>query len=466
MSIVALCEKGLIVDLFGDAEVAYPAEAYMCQDEVALSYGQKTLTFRSIRTRSIIKEHVVEHCKQIQLSDCGLFGAILTLRKELHVYSHTSCLFTHENVSSFCVSSFLVSFSRGSELFVQKMDVAEPTKFEQVFYFKVFKEFVVVVHRIKEGDFGFKLSIYRDNAAIGDFKLEQIEKIDVKSDGEGNFLFLVTAKYISSSYYGHDHLYFFGIENMKFREVDVLDPPLFFSFLKSKFVVCSGNQPSLVSIYDYQCSVIKSFPSGVRNRVFFNVHSNLVAFCGFENLSGNIEIYDAQTLKIVTKLKILGASLFSWSPNGSYFIVSITNYMKVDNSVTMYDYYGRKISSRHFSSLTRSEWVGEKEGFKKLERPEKLRLEEDTVYVIPSFANLTTETPKKKKVVVPAKTKKSSEPASESPGRDLEDIKKELECIQCIKEKQEKGASLSVDELNKLLREGSLVNEMKKFQAK
>ncbi|MCZ6913193.1 MAG: hypothetical protein O7C59_00810, partial [Rickettsia endosymbiont of Ixodes persulcatus] len=139
---------------------------------------------------------------------------------------------------------------------------------------------------------------------------------------------------------------------------------------------------------------------------------------------------------------------------------------KEDNSIAMYDYYGRIINKREFSSLTKSEWVGEVENFKRLEKPEKLKVAEETVYVLPSFGNLKRKTFKKKGVVSQPKQKKNEKVTSEDVNRSIDDIKKELECIQDIKEKQEKGTSLSVDELNKLLRESSLVSELKRLETK
>lgn len=467
MSIIALCEKGLIVDLFSEYEATYPSEAYECKNNVILTYYKNILSFYDVKKRAVTKEYQIEDCKQIQLSECGRFGGVLTFKKKLCIYSNKSNLGTYDNVSAFSISSSLLSFSRGAELFLQDIAGTETTVLESIFYFKVFDSFLVLAQKIKDNSFKFKLSVYSKSTFLAELKLEQIEKIDTKSDGKGNFLFLITSQYVSSSYYGHEHLYFFNIGTSSFKEVDVLDPPLFFEFLESRFLVCSGNQPSLVSLYDHQCSVVKSFPKGIRNQVFFNAHRNLVAFCGFENLSGNIDIYDAQTLKMACKFKVLGASLFSWSPNGAYFIVSVTNNMKEDNSIEMYDYYGRTLKRMEFSNLVKSEWAGEKEEFLRLERPEKLKVEKENVYVLPSFGHLrTSPLPRKRKPVVTHINKKKEEPIPENVDASPENIKKELEMILCIKEKQERGAFLSAKELNKLLKEKVLLEELKNLEAK
>lgn len=470
MTVIALCERGLVIDLFSNAETTYPSETYAYSSNTIFSYWNGVLAFYNAKQKSTIKEYKIEDCKQLQISECGCFGGALTLKKDLLIYSHDKELFLHKDINAFSLSSVFVSFSRTSTLYVHKITDSEMKTFSNVFYFKAFREFMVIVQKVKSGEQGgFKLQIWKDSV-VADFMLETLERLDTKTDGNGNFLFLVTARYVSNSYYGHDHLYFFNIDSLSFREVDVLDPPLFFSFLESRFVVCSGHQPSLVSIYDYQCSVVKSFPSGVRNRVFFNAHMNLVAFCGFENLAGNIEIYDVQTLKVITKLKVLGASLFSWSPNGSYFIVSVTNYMKEDNRIMMYDYYGREISKVGFSNLVKSEWIGESEGFVRLERPEKLNLEEETAYVVPSFGPLRSaasapSAARRRSPASSANARKIPKPPPQGAELSINDVIRELDDIQNIKEKQEKGAVLSVAELNKLLRENSLLKCLKNLEA-
>lgn len=470
MTVIALCERGLVIDLFSNAEATYPSETYAYSSNTIFNYCNGVLTFYNPKQKSVIKEYKIEDCKQLQISECGCFGGALTLKKDLFVYSHNKELFLHEDINAFSLSSVFVSFSRASTLYVHKITDSEMKTFENVFYFKAFGEFIVLVQKMKSSSQGsFKLQIWKESV-VADFMLETLERLETKTDGKGNFLFLVTARYVSNSYYGHDHLYFFNVDSLSFREVDVLDPPLFFTFLLSRFVVCSGHQPSLVSIYDYQCSVVKSFPSGVRNRVFFNTHMNLVAFCGFENLAGNIEIYDVQASKIMTKLKVLGASLFSWSPSGSYFIVSVTNYMKDDNRIMMYDYYGREINKIVFSNLSKSDWIGERENFLKLKRPEKLNLIDEAAYVVPSFVPLKSavsapSAARKKATVSSANARKVPKLSSQSVELSIDDVIRELNDIQNIKEKQDKGVVLSVAELNKLLRENSLLKCLKNLEA-
>ena len=463
MSVVALCEEGLIIDLFGEEEARYPASMCEVRGNTALGYWGDALTFYDIKKKRRVKEYSVKGCKQIQVSDCGEICGALTIGKELLVYARDSVLCTHTNVTSFSLSLELLCLSRGSLLSVQGNSPGSAVmEFSDVFYFRAFGDFLVLVQRSREGAAGFKLSIVRE-ITILEADFANIEKIDTKSDGNGCFLFLITSKYVSSSYYGREHLYFFEISTQKFREVDVLDPPLFFSFLNSRFVVCSGHQPSMVSVYDYQCSVIKSFPAGVRNRVYFNAHQNIVAFCGFENLSGNIEIYDVQSLELIAKFKVLGASVFLWSPSGSYFIVSTTNYMKEDNGAVMYDYYGREISRREFVSLAKIDWLGDVRPFVVLERPKKLVLQEEPIYTLPSFGHLKVEATRKKGSFKP-KAKKNIRPAQQGDVRTIEDIKRDIDEIKSIKARQDSGTSLTMEELNKLLKENSIMTELKKQQ--
>ncbi|EQB60671.1 hypothetical protein NAPIS_ORF01761 [Vairimorpha apis BRL 01] len=70
-----------------------------------------------------------------------------------------------------------------------------------------------------------------------------------------------------------------------------------FTFLKNGFCVIYGNQPTDVIIYNFKLEIINKFPKGIRNRIYFNEYESYVAMAGFDQLAGDIELWEVNTKK-------------------------------------------------------------------------------------------------------------------------------------------------------------------------
>lgn len=221
------------------------------------------------------------------------------------------------------------------------------------------------------------------------FTFAQVDSLDVKISEKG-YLVLCgsTSTAGGGSYFGHKELFLFNLREKTSRKIQLQNVHSF-DFIKGGYSVCYGVQPAKGAIFEYSGKTKKKFKEGARNRIYFNKEQNLVSFAGFDNLNGMIEIFNVNSGKMTGSLRMLGASQVIWSPCSRYFAVAITNALKVENKIVVYDYYGREFARKDFKNLTQCDWIGEKETFSELENPDKsIFYTQESVYVPPSFGSL------------------------------------------------------------------------------
>merc|ERR1711953_1066031 len=215
------------------------------------------------------------------------------------------------------------------------------------------------------------LTIYKNMVELIKYKVESFDDVCVKISPKNNFVLCCINRKSKSSYFGENVLILFNLNEKTGKVLDIKFP-LSYTFVNAGYAVCYGQQPAKVAVYGYDGTPTKRFPEGVKNRLYFNNHNNVACFAGFDNLNGIIETMDGQTQKLISRIKMKGASEIHWSPCGSYFIVAITHALRVDNMIVVYDYFGRKVNEMKFDKLIGCDWIGDKEPFKVLERPKEL----------------------------------------------------------------------------------------------
>ncbi|KCZ82511.1 hypothetical protein H312_00169, partial [Anncaliia algerae PRA339] len=332
-------EGYLSFNMFTDKECKMDCDKFDIKQETILIQKSNDLVFYSYELKELGR-YEISPCKKIKLSENGKYGCVLTSSKEklLSLYNIESILFRKSNIANFSLSNKYLTYQEGTSVKILNiLSLKEEKEYLSLSYYKSFNN-SVLLWESKDN----KIIIYNESF-IYEKSFKEISKVEGKEDDCGNLFVLITSKYVANNYYGHDTLYYYDSLKKVLKKLEVEYPPLFYDFRRNSTVVCSGFQPSKVYLLNKSGEIIKEYEKGIRNRAYLNNHSNLIAYCGFDNLSGNIEIWDNKTNELLTKFKIKGASLFEWSPNGSYFIVSTTNYMKIDNEISVYDYYGRKI---------------------------------------------------------------------------------------------------------------------------
>ncbi|TBU03507.1 translation initiation factor 2A [Hamiltosporidium magnivora] len=464
-SIITHSDKGLLLSLNQEMNdmvrlsniTGLEVERCVYSNTVILIYSKEKVILYDIKNCKQISEFVMKEIKEMKISDSENLYAFLSLERIFYVFTKEKIIFQEKFVEKFSFSDDYLLILKNGEATVYKIMDNEfniISKERNVFDFSVHEDSYVIVYKKSEKNV-FKLQINSRNV-VSCFEFEKLEKIEMKKK-DNNFLFLITTDYVTNTYFGHTKIFFYSGTTRKLKEIYNLNPIHSFCFLNDGFAICYGDQPSNVSIYDYNCQEIKKFPRGVRNKMYFNLHENLVCFCGFNNLSGEIEIYGIQDLEIKAKLKELGASSVCWSPCGRYFCVATTKELRVDNKISVFDYFGRKIVEKNFEKLESCFWFGEKENFTALEKPKNMNLAVEKHYVPPNLRNSNYHQKLDKKHQI---LKKSKGKINNSMSK--EDIIDKLNTIKELKKRLESGEKLNIENLNLISSETFYLNELNK----
>lgn len=244
---------------------------------------------------------------------------------------------------------------------------------------------------------------------------------------------------------------------------------LHFGFVNEKFYVCFGSQPACLNLYTNEGKLIKGHKKMVRNRVSFTRDETRIINAGFGNLPGNIQILanDVTTCSFES----LGSSYAEWMNNDTHIIVATESYLKFDNKVTIYDYYGRMIDERKFSILKKANVYGLPEKPFDVEHMEMVQttvskyvpphLKSGGVVTIPKFT-YSRKNEKKGDTTRPKAVKKKS---SEVVRTSLV-VEKELELCQNLSKRLAEGEDLTPEEQTKIFMINKLKEELKGFEEK
>ncbi|ADM12554.1 uncharacterized protein Eint_110540 [Encephalitozoon intestinalis ATCC 50506] len=463
MPIVAHSENGLTFDVFAEGASWVECDYYSLKSNKVAWAKNNQVRYYDLKNKKMILEMEINRPREIEASENGNNVGILNGKGEMVVLGKNGIMLRVENVSKFRISNSLLAYISGASFFIHRIgeDGIEESPFHtsriSILEFLISGEFVFLATKKLEKDGMHKLLRMGKDSVEVLHSLKELQGFSLKAHASNRYiLLLLMTSYVNNSYFPESDLYFHDTAACTFKSLGY-SPVHSYVFLSNGFAVCHGPQPSSVSVHRLDGKPGYNFPEGIRNRMFFNQHENIAVFAGFDNLSGDIEVFHVPSRKPIAKFNVLGASLIDWKENGSYFCVSTTSYFQEDNKITLYDYYGRKIDERKFESLFSACSYGEKEEFVEIEKPEKLIIEMQKKYVPPSIHTFMTKTtsksrmPKKKEETVNEKPKKSSK----------EDLLNTLKEIESLKNRMKDGEELSIKELNLILKEYKLKGELK-----
>ncbi|AFN84036.1 hypothetical protein EROM_110540 [Encephalitozoon romaleae SJ-2008] len=464
MPVVAHAEKGLTFNVFAGNTSWVECDYYALRSGRVAWIKGNLVRYYDLVDKKMILEIEMEKPREIEMSEDGRSVGILSGKGEMVVLGEDGIKLKAENVSRFRISNSLIGYVSSSSFYIHQIeeDKIEKSPFHaskvSVLEFFISGEFVFLATRKFEKDGMHKLLRIGRSSVDVLHSLKELQGFSLKTHKSGRYaLLLLMTSYVNNSYFPESDVYFHDINRRSFKSLGY-SPVHSYAFLSSGFAICHGSQPSSVSVHGLDGKLEYNFPKGIRNRIFFNQHENIAVFAGFDNLSGDIEVFHVPSRKLTAKLNVLGASLVDWKENGSYFYVSTTSYFQEDNKITLYDYYGRKIAERKFESLFSASVYGKTEEFIELERPERLNIETQKKYVPPSIHSF-----------IPKTTFKSSTPkkkglAGQKPNeRTKDELLNDLKEIESLKNRMKSGEELSVKELNLILKESKLKSELKSF---
>ncbi|KAM0671728.1 Eukaryotic translation initiation factor 2A [Ordospora colligata] len=475
MPIAAHCEKGLSFDVFKKDAPWIECECYCIESSKVAWSSVKCVKYYDLKKREMIFEMEVDMPREIKMSENGENVGVLASKGELVLFGSCGVKMKIMEVSKFRLSDDILAYASNGSFFIHKVrdgviNEAFHNSKVSLLDFYISGEYVFLATKKLEKDGCHKILRIGENALDVLYSLPVLQGFSLKSSRtKEHLLFLLMTSYVNNSYFPESDLFLYDRGRSKFESLGYSDVHSY-AFLSDGFAVCHGSQPSDVCVHEFDGRLKYKFPEGVRNRMFFNHHENLAVFAGFDNLSGDIEVFCVSSRRLISKFNVLGASIVNWSENGSYFYVSTTSYFQEDNKITLYDYFGRIIDEKCFDALSSVNTYGDAEGFVKLSQPSKLVIEVEKKYVPPSIhefrskgvakgGNVKKDQKRKDTYDANSVLKSMSKPNECT----KESILKDLDEIKYLKEKMKNGEELSTKELNLILKEAKLRSELKKI---
>lgn len=474
MPIAAHCENGLTLDVFGSFAAWFGCDYYCLEsDKVAWAKGNQ-VKYYDLKSKEMLMEMEMERPREIRMSGSGRAVGILSSRGEMVVLGKGGVKLRAQGVSRFRLSDKLLAYAANGSFLIHGIDgdevEEEPfhTSRVSMLEFFVSGEHVFLATKRLERDGEHKLLRIGRGPVEVLHSLKELQGFSMKTHvSGGHALVLLMTSYVNDSYFPEVDLYVYDAGKGSFKSVGY-SPVHSYVFLSDGFAVCHGAQPSSVSVHGLDGRYKYSFPEGARNRIFFNQHENIVVFAGFDNLSGDIEVFDVASRKLLAKFNVLGASLVDWKEDGSHFYVSTTSYFQEDNGIVVYDYYGRRVDERRFESLVSARGYGETEAFVCLEKPEKPIIEVQQRYVPPSVHSAVARRAGAKPLHKKGAAKRPEPAVQVQVQRPKESIRAELvealKEVEALKSRMGSGEDLSVKELNMILKESKLRSELKNLK--
>lgn len=501
MPVVALSERGLIIDVFGKKPMIVRSEAYRTSNNRLVSVYGSNVKFMDLLNVADTRDCTVPGFVDMQMSADGSKVLVLCYNKVLVVFDNGDKISEHTGIENFHVSDSFYSFSTKNSLkifsFAGLKVLHESANVIKTIH--CLNTFVIYVTEKSESQ---KVYMYKNEKAVLLLDLPNIYRTVLKaSEDEMGVLLLIDTEYSKTSYYADSSLYL-----LKFGSCDPTalasevtpanrsgglaksettgttksadcDPQLVvqndsfslfcyrllrkvhdFGFAGKSFYVCFGDQPAHLHTYTPEGRFAKKFPKAIRNRVVFNRKMSRVINAGLGNLPGNIEVFSEGVC--TCRFECLGASVISWLNDGAHFMVSITDYFKSDNKITIYDYFGRAVEIMECKSLVNASVYGRDEEEPVVKPPAEIRVETvEQAYVPP---HLKSHAPAGRTPILQASKKAQVQAKLEK--RTYETVQKELEDCCRIKERMLGGEEISLEEENRMFAIRTLQEELSKLK--
>ncbi len=256
------------------------------------------------------------------------------------------------------------------------------------------------------------------------------------------------------SYYGESNLYFLSANGTFDCRVDLpAKGPIHdicWSPSGNEFVVVHGFMPSTTSLFDCKCSCLYTFACGAKNLAAFNRTGELLCFSGFGNLAGGVEVWrrGGGPIGRIGSFEAAGSTLSDWSPDGTHLITAtLTPRLRVDNGFRIWTAAGKLLAKAQFGELYQVAWcVG----------AEQASIDKNVAVQTGELKKAAYRPPNLRKGPPAAPTENTNSPLSKT----IKKLKEKLASIQVIKEKKAAGASLELDQIAKMEREGEIEAEL------
>ncbi|XP_064614791.1 eukaryotic translation initiation factor 2A-like [Liolophura sinensis] len=160
-----------------------------------------------------------------------------------------------------------------------------------------------------------------------------------------SFLLLTSTESSDSSYYGDQKLHYLST-NGETSMVHLGKNGPVYSIQWSpesnnEFTVVYGYMPAKATIYNSKCEPLFDFGTGPRNEIYYNCFGNILCLCGFGNLRGNMEFWDAKKHRLICQMRAEDTTFFSWCPDGEHVVTAtLAPRLRVGNGYKIWHYTG------------------------------------------------------------------------------------------------------------------------------
>lgn len=116
--------------------------------------------------------------------------------------------------------------------------------------------------------------------------------------------------------------------------------------------------PGKSVLFDSKCRATFEFPVGSKNYVRWNNQGSLVAFGGFGNLAGHVEVWSRSgAIRRVGHFQSQGSATCEFSPDGSALLTAVlTPRLRVDNNFKVWNWDGDLIGATPYGELYSAAW--------------------------------------------------------------------------------------------------------------
>ncbi|XP_026480953.1 eukaryotic translation initiation factor 2A-like [Ctenocephalides felis] len=158
----------------------------------------------------------------------------------------------------------------------------------------------------------------------------QADRVDFLWNNRGTNLLLLTATDVDqtgASYYGKQSLQYMSCKGdtaMVQLSKEGSVHAVAWSPKNIEFCVVYGHMPAKATLFNLNCEPVFEFGTGPRNSIYYNQLGNMLILAGFGNLSGRIEVWDAQGRKQLGTTEAPCTTLLEWSPTGLVFVTATT----------------------------------------------------------------------------------------------------------------------------------------------
>lgn len=518
MPVVALTEKGLVIDVFGQKPLKMNSEMYKTSNNKLVSVYNNQLRLMDLLSPKDFIDCAVSSCSELFLSPDGEKCAVKDFNDNVTVFLNRKELRKLSAVKEFSISNGLFGCVMECSLQVFSFYEEKPV-FESRDRVKKVYCFGTFTIALAEKDKSQSIILVRGSSAQTLLDLPEIFGLTIEtSPSESSCLILVDVEYSKNSYYAVSELYFLrfvhptnssnpssvsttngSAPEMK-KPSEMQKPPvgkktedgeksgiklvldtgdiifslfkslkrvLFFKYLEERFYVCFGVQPACLHMYSKEGVFVRDYPKTIRNQTYFSRDGTRVINAGLGNLPGNIEVLCNG--KVTCSFESLGASTVSWLPDDTHFMVATTNYFKSDNRVCVYDYHGRATEVLECLNLSVASVYGNPERPLELQPPAvKMVPERPAAYVPPHLqaSDIRTQSIRGQLEAKDSPTEHRSQKTlspKKAHARTREEIEKELdECI-ALKKCLAAGDDLTADEQTRVFSIKQLQEELDKM---